>query len=299
MAERLTFGPATLAPYRGPIQRPALTSRYFAYLHAFDPLAASAVGSRDDFVVSAEADFEIMKIAVLANNYGAKIRLEATPQSESYTSVPIFLSALAGRKPLILDPGLRLRRNSVVTAILDDRQTTAASQSIFIAYHGRKVGDHPYLPPRVYHFAKPYWYVANFTANDGGSGALAANGTGAASIRTDGDSDFEVRKILCVSDAEFACQVESQGGDLWFNEFMRSELLSGSLIETPPVNVPYFAGEYPFELPAPRVIQGANYITVHVEERGSAANRIQVIFYGVRLYPAGGVGGRRSGLTVV
>jgi hypothetical protein len=128
--------------------------------------------------------------------------------------------------------------------------------------------------------------VANFTANDGGPGAIAAGSTQIFTLRADGDSDFEVQKITVVSDGPCTVQIQSDN-DNWFVAALRSELLGGSNIET---TAGTFSGERPFILPAPRLITGAGYITSTVANLDAVnANRVQVTYWGVRLYPAGGL----------
>ena len=48
-------------------------------------------------------------------------------------------------------------------------------------------------------------------------------------------------------------------------------------------------GDFPFILPAPRIVTGGGYIAANVTDASGGANRIMVTFDGARLYPAGGI----------
>ena len=271
----------------GRVRRPDIRGKYFCHHVSFETLTASAIDSRDQFVVGAEGiGFEILKTSVLAQNYGAKVLLELTPQGQKLSNVPMFLSLFGtGRLPQYWSPGIFLPIATTLVVAADDRQLIAGAQNVRIAFHGRKVYRQPVYPRREYRTYFPYSYVANFTADNGGVGALTANGVSILNIPTDGSADFEVRAISIVSDAAITLQVASES-DNWFQETMRSELFGGSLVELPTDGG---SGEYAFRLPAPRFVPGAEPISVYVTEAGGVANRVQIAFHGNKLYPKGGL----------
>ena len=117
---------------------------------------------------------------------------------------------------------------------------------------------------------------------------IPAGQVGVFTLRFDGDSDFDVRKITLVSDAPITFQVQSDD-DNWFQRPIRSELLGGSQIEVPG-GTGIFSGELPFMLPHPRFVTKAAYLNVTVSNLDVVnSNRVQVAFWGTRLFPGGGV----------
>ena len=253
-------------------------------------LGSGAIGTRVLIPIAGEADFAIVKTAALADNYGAKVQMLITPVNEQLQIAPCFLSSFgSGRLPKVYTPPWYVSRSAVITLIFDDRQLVAGAQNVFVALHGLKVFRTPFLPARSYAAQKQYAYIANFTADDGGVGALASNGTAWATVRTDGDSDFEVTKLSVLSDGPVKLQIQSDG-DYWMNSALRGELLSGSNIEHPEgAGVVGGSGEFPFVLPVPRIVTGGGYLSVFATDLSGAGNRCQVIFHGPRLYPAGGL----------
>jgi hypothetical protein len=268
-----------------PITREPLWARPFTYTHEFLPLAASAVQQRQSVNIEGNADFAVTGISVMADDLAAKLRFEVTPLAESFQFLPLYLANLgSGRRPFKFNPPIVLRRNCIFTGIADDRQTIAAANNIRIGYHGLKLYQNPLLPARRYDLGKPFTYIANFTSDDGGQGPVAANGVAIANLRVDGDSDFEVLKITIVSDGPCTFRPQSAGDVYWFQQELRSELFGGSTIETPDPS----SGEYPFELPQPYVIPAGGFLATFVTDVSGFANRIQVAYTGVRLYPGGG-----------
>lgn len=269
---------------RRPIHIPAIFNKFFGYHFEFAPLASGTIAGRDLVTIEGGADFFIFASAIVADNWGAKIRLETTPTSESWLNIPLFLSHFgSGQRPTIFLPPIRLPRNAVVTLIADDRQLAAADNNIRLLLIGAKQYAEALYRPRTYLGMKRYIYQANLTADDGGPGTIAASAQGIQTIRLDGDSDFKVEKITLTSDTGITVQIQSDG-DNWFNEEVRAELLGVSLPERPGP----FSGEYPFILPAPRFVSAAGTITVFVTNREAVATRVQIAFHGIRLFPPGG-----------
>lgn len=284
IGNRITTG----QPYR-PVARQVQWGKYFAFQHAFTGatiLASGARGSRVVLQMPGDFDFYVMKISCLADNYAVKVRHEITSVSEGFETVPVYLSNFGtGRLPLQINPAWILPRNSIFTLIADDRQLIAGTNNVRVVYHGAKVSPFPLVPARRYHRAKQYIYPANFTADDDGTGALTASSQQIFTRRIDGEADFEVQKITIVSDG--ACQFNVQSdSDNWFSTDLRSELFGGTTIETPPFGA---SGEYPFILPAPRIVSAGGYLATTVTDLSVATNRVQILYHGVRLYPAGGL----------
>jgi hypothetical protein len=272
------------------VQKAVQFGKYFVYRHAV-ALAAGAVGTRDTIGIDGESDFELRKISVLADNRGVNFQMILTPLQEAFQSLPSFLSHYgSGQRPFIVNPAMILKRSAQFTGVFDDRRLVqVGTNNIVIAYHGAKVYNTPVVTPRRYQIAKPYIpYLANFTAFDGGEGSVPANATRTFNIRTDSDSDYEVQKITICSDGPILIQITTDQ-DNWFRNPLPGEVLGAQNIETVAGGGPDgFSGEYPFVLPAPRFVTAAAYISTEVTDLSGAANRVQVGYHGVRLYPAGG-----------
>lgn len=272
------------------VQKAPQYGKYFAYRHQV--ALAVALGVRDLIAIDGESDFELRKIAVLADNRGVNFTCMITPLQEVFQSLPSFLSHYgSGQRPFIVNPALVIKRSSTLTGIFDPRSLLPVEQTVTVVYHGAKVYNSPVVLGRSYDLAKPFIpYLANFTAFDGGQGPVAANASATYNIRTDSDSDFEVQKITLAADGPFLLQITSDQDD-WFRNPLPGETLGAQGIETVLGGGPDgFSGEFPFVLPAPRFITAAAYITTTVSDLSGAENRIQVGYHGVRLYPAGGSG---------
>lgn len=282
---------ATFQPGRD-IKRPAQYGKFFTYFTQALPLASGAQGFRGaNFTADGNyLAFAVQKIACLADNLGAKALIVVQPSGEQFSADPMFLSHYGGGQfPRIKHPAWLIRKNNIVTAVLDDRQLIPANNNIRIAYFGQKISEKMLVPPMRYNAAKQFTYPANFTANDSGQGALAPNAVRTYTIMVDADSDFEVQAITVVSDGPVTIQVQTDA-DNWFDTDIRSELLGGSGIEiiVPPLDP---SGWHPFILPAPRWLMGSAYIKTTVTNTvgGEVSNRCEVQFHGVRLYPSGGL----------
>lgn len=290
-------------PFGRYVRRPQIT-KFFTYLHQFVPnvtqgWVAGAQAIRDSFQVDGDADFHIMKQAVLAFDANGTLvgrdtlAFEVSPVSEAFNFSETFVASYGsgrlpnqiGRFPLILP------RNAIYTCKATQRSIAVGGQppTILIAHFGAKVYRNPYLSAKTYLQQKPYTYVANFTAFDGGVGQIAAASTAIASLRTDGASDFDVLKVTVAADAPVTIQVRTDENN-WFLRAIRGELLGASQITA--LGGPTFTwtGELPFMMTVPKLVTAAGYINVQVTNLDTV-NPIncQVSFWGQRLYPAGGV----------
>lgn len=291
---------ATGQPAGEYVRRPQ-NAKFFTYLHQFIPgtttgWTAGAVQIRDQFQIDGDADFHVLKQARLgfnadlSENLGDTIAFEVSPVSESFNFVETYLSMYgSGRLPNTLQTPMVLPRNAVFTAKASSRLNDGeAAASIYFAHHGAKVYRNPILGFKKYRQQKYYTYVANFTPFDGGKGTIAAGQTDIFTLRLDGDSDFDIRKLTIVSDASILFQVRTDD-DNWFSRPMRGELFGQTPVNNVGVNLTS-SGELPFFLPVPRFISAAGYINVTVTNLDPAnAINCQIGFWGTRLYPAGGI----------
>jgi hypothetical protein len=284
---------------RMPYDRAAQYGKYFAYEHDFLPLGASAVGVTRTLVIDGQTDFLMQDIAVLFDNGGCLYQFNLSPLGENFNNVPAYLSLLLGSGQFCrpVNPPRVLRRNAIFAVSLTDDQIVPAANTIVFAYHGTKISPRPIVPARRYERSEPFDYVASFTARDfdpSGTpiGPIAAGATVISSIRTDGNSDFEVQELVAVSDGPITVQI-SNDQDNWFLTPLRSELFGGSPIEATTFPL-LFSGSRGYRLPGPRLITAAGYIqTIVTNQMAAAPNRVQIGYRGQRLYPAGGVGGGR------
>lgn len=270
-----------------PFNREPQLANYYAYIHTWLPLAANGFQVQRDNKVDGDADFHIRKITVMATSRAVKYQLQITPLSEFFHQVPLYLAHLgSGQFPFQLPDPIVVPRNGIIASILDEKSTE--ENTIRIAYHGAKVYRRPKVDARRYIQSKWYGYPANFTADNSGNGPIPAGETRAFTIQVDQDSDFDVKKITIASDSPVLFMVES-ASDQWFQVPMHSTLVGGNTIGVVAAGT-LFSGEVPWLLPAPRLIDGAGYITVTAENLDQDnPNNVQVIFWGTRRYPAGGL----------
>jgi len=277
--------------------READYSKFFTFLHSFNPLLVGSRAVIDQFQIDGDADFWINKQAVLAfDNVGTRrgdtVQFQVSPVSESYNFVETFVSQLgSGRFPNQFPPGspIVLPRNAIFSALASDRNNPQIQTTLFIAHFGGKVYTRPIVTARRYNQRKPYIYVANFTSfGNPTDKTIPAGQVGVFTLRLDGDSDFDVRKLTLVSQAPVLVQIQSDD-DNWFAKPLRGELLGGSLIETAGANGT-FSGELPFMLPHPRLVTKAAYINVNITNLDQVnPNAVQLSFWGNRLFPGGGL----------
>ena len=276
---------STAQPWRN-VRRPPQKEKYFAYVHTI-ALPAAALQQRVPIAIDSESTFAFRKVSVLADNRGAKVQFIQTPLQEAFQSLPSYLSLYgSGRLPMVLSPPIIIPPAAQYTMVFDDRRNVQVGvNNISVVSHGAKMYTRPFTSLNVYDVAKPFVpYVANFTADDGGVGPIAANASQSFNIRIDQDSDFECQKIALVADGPLQLQIISDN-DNWFLQPIRGEHLGQSNIELA-VAAGLFSGELPFILPAPRFVVGAGYITGQVSDLSGAANHVMVGFYGPRLYPS-------------
>lgn len=295
-------GIATGQPRVG-YQRAAQWGKYFCYMHSFDPLPASSVRQMRTFSIDGNYDFLIQTVALLIDNGGVLLQTSVSPTGETFEYAPIYGSNWgSGQHPQLIGRGVpeALARNSVFTLTATDAQTVPADNTVILAYHGCKVARNvdahgqlkPMIAARNYYAAKPFRYPATFDAltqdnNGNATGPIPAGQTRIFSLLVDNEGDFDVQSINAVSDTPIAIQINSDSEN-WFLIPLRSDLIGGSLLESMPVSG-QFSGEWPFLLPAPRLITAAGYIQVTVTNLDAEnATRVQIVFNGTRLYPAGG-----------
>lgn len=258
---------------------------FFGLVHQFLPLAASTIGGRDNIQIDGQADYWAWGTNAVYTDGQGKIQFIVQPDHNLFET-PVFLGALGrGNFPRWYQVPILIPRAQTFSAIADDRQAVAADNNIRILHIGQKVYDRPFEAARAYHGVEEYDFVANFTSNDGGVGPIAANGTNIEATNVFADSDFDIYKLSILADGDATIQVETSGKSLqWFNRPAHIGLLGASTL-----NAAIPAGAWPFRLPGPLRVPASGSIVTTVADLSGFANRIQVVYHGVRLKPPGGL----------
>src|SRR6266446_166016 len=232
-----------------PYVTPPVRHEFFGIVHQLlaPDLAASAIHKVDSIQVDGQSDFLIYAQSALWTDGQAKVLFQI--QSDKLTiDTPMFIANIGpGWAPFILAAPFRIPRSSAFNMIADDRQLVAAQNTIRVLHAGLKEFDRPFEPARAYQSVLPFTYVANFTADDGGAGTIAANGTKQWASVVSGEYDFDIYKITASADGDCTLQVETSGKALtWFNRPCHLSLIGGAGF-----NAAIPPGAFPFRLPRP------------------------------------------------
>jgi hypothetical protein len=255
---------------------------FYGIVHAFEPLAASAVGSEDVVVIDGDFDFQLHGWTAVYTSDQAKVQILI--EDQRLWDVPAYVKQLGtGREPRYLTPTRLVPASASYRVIADDRQTVAAENTVRILSFGQRIYRAPQRTPVLYHTEEPFTYVANFTADNGGIGTIAASGILTFGIGISSEADFEVTALSIFSDHAATLEIDSTGTGLkWFSEPVHVALLGGT----------GFGAEAtrPFPLTVPMHIPARGSLNVRCANLDTAnANRVQVLFHGKRCKPAGGI----------
>lgn len=265
---------------------PARAIEFYAMVHDFLPLGAGALRTADILNVDGQGDFVVIRLAAIYQDGQAKVQFQIS-DDKLLQEVPYFISGIgSGALPTILPAPLVVPGGGSYACLADDRQVVAATNNIRILSIGYKRFARPFQSARRYARAVPHRLIANFTANDGGAGTVAANGSGAELVPIPSTWDFEIHKIVLLADGDFTLEVRTTGKNLnWFNQAAHAGLLGATAIMGGGVT----SGSYPFLLPVPCLVPATGGIEVVVADLGTipgaGANRIQVMFVGLKLDP--------------
>lgn len=262
--------------------------RFFGVVHQFLPLAASARSVEDTQTIDGQADFRIYRRTFTAPDGQAKVVFR-TGTGRVMMDTPVFLSGAlgSGQFPLTLPQhGQIVPRANTFTMTAWDRQTVPSAQNVRVLHIGEKVYDRPIEPAKAYVRVVAYQYTANFTADENGSGPIAANGVLDFAVRISGDADFDVYGFSIVADSpDLTVQIEVSGrNEEWFSRPCHGHLLGATAI-----NAAIPSGGTPFRLPHPLRVRAAGSINVRCADLSGSTNRVQVIFYGLWCEPGGGI----------
>jgi len=203
-------------------------------------------------------------------------------------SVGRYLSSLGVfQYPQYLSAPLPIRGRSTFKGVAGDFQTVAAALTIRMLHYGYVALRDPVVEHRWYAERVPASYMADFTAEGPLAAPIGANKTVPLSVPIDPDGDFEVRKIVIVSDGEAKIQIKNADTRAeWFHKPVHVWLLGGTTIDADPPS-----GAWPFLLPdeTPEFIKARGALVVTAQDLSGLSNRLQVIFEGDKLKPAQGL----------
>lgn len=268
----------------GTYVRKARSREFFGVIHQLLPLAASAVQINDDVPLDGQADFLSFGRAATFTDGQAKVRFERVPGRYD-ASAPYFISSLgSGRFPLYYPQPLLIPRGTTYRMWADDREVVAANNNLRVLHIGQKVFDTPFESAKLYTWVEPDRLVADFTAQNP-IGALTALGTLQFALQVSSEFDFDISKVVVLSDGPITVDIETTGKALkWFNRSIHSFLLGGSAF-----NAGELSGQWPFRLPSPVLVPASGVILVTVTDLSNAANRVQIMFDGLKMAPARGM----------
>lgn len=264
---------------------------FFGVVHQLLPMSSGAIQSQDSVGIDGQANVQVERQAVVADSLEATIQFIVAP-GQLLEDTEQYLSMYGtGLFPRVLASPLVVPRGSTFVMQANDRQTVAADCNIRFLSIGKKVYDQPYMNRRKYTLVRPYTLTANFVSS--GVQQLnqisAAGGQSQGSVNVSSEWDFEIRKIVIVSDGPVTVQAMTSGKALgWFNVPCHSDLLGGTRITGSVIP----AGAWPFVLTCPEYVPATGSIQINIADLSAAVqypNRVKVGFVGNRLYPPGGL----------
>lgn len=263
---------------------------FFGLVHQLLPMSSGARDSQDAVGIDGGSDFLVERQAVLADSL--EVTFKFLVASGLVEDGEQFASMFGnGQFPRVLPSPLVVPRGSVFTMQVNDRQTVAADARIRVLHIGKKLFPQAATPRRRYTTVRPYTLTANFMSSgvNQSSPIAAAGGQSQASVSVSSEWDFEVRKLVIVSDGPFTAQFSTSGKALgWFSTNVHSSLLGGTAIE----GGVYPSGCWPFVLTVPEIVPYGHAIQVSVSDLSASIrypNRIKIGFLGNRLYPPAGL----------
>lgn len=270
---------------------------FFGVVHQHLPLASGARGVEDTQTIDGQSDFEVHRFAFTAQDNQAKVQLRLGT-GQFYMDQPHFISAFGiGQFPLMLSAlpfltktsmrhGFVVPRANTYSLAGWDRQTVQGANNIRVLSIGAKVFDRPFEAAKAYTRVRAFRYVANFTADDNGGGAIAANAVRDFSVAISGQADFDIYGLSIIADSPLlTIRIQISGRqEEWF-----SRACHGMLLGATAINAPIPSGSTPFLLPYPYRVPAAGFINTQVADLSGATNRVQVVFHGLWCEPAHGI----------
>ncbi len=286
------------------IELPARYRAFYGVTHQFatgeaaPALTAGQQNQPDSVLIDSTFDFYALARAAIwapaATGGQGKIQFKVDRELQfaagggGNDSVGSYLATIGtGRFPQYLAAPLLVRGKSSFVAVVGDFQTVPAALTVRVLHYGYIVRKEPITQRTWYHSRVPWRYMADFTAEGPLLASIPAGGQRSLPVPIDPDGDFEVRKLIIVSDGEAKIQIRNADTRAdWFHRPVHVWLLGGTTINADPP-----AGAWPFLLPdeTPEFVKARGALTVTVQDISQLANRVQVIFEGDKLKPATGL----------
>ena len=277
----------------GTIITPARRKHFFGYTHQFaagaqtGAITAGQLGASDTIQITRDADFlRYGSVGIITPAGAGQVKLVYQVNSgRRLSSKPLYIAGTLDQQfPHWLTQAERLRGGDNFIAFVDDRQAVTVAATLRVLHIGVKEFPALLEPARAYHSQEPFSYVADYTAE--GLGAIAASKTVPTAVTIDADADFEIWKIMIVSDSQDATLdiISSYKAIGWFNTPAYLTNLGATGFNSSPST-----GGWPFRLPLPVYLPFGSALQVIATDLSAASNRMQVIFEGRKLMPPGGL----------
>ncbi len=284
----------------GRIRLPALRKAFYGVTHQWaagettGAIASGKTGVPDMVLIDSSFDFAVIGRTAIwspATADQGKIQFKVNRsilfrggQGGSTNDAGVYIGTIgAGRYPQTLRTPLLIEGGSTFYGIAGDFQTVAAAITLRTLHYGFIIQPDPIQSERFYDEEEYGRYTADFTVEGPNGASIGANKTQGLPVLVDPDADFEITKVVIVSDGEAKLQFKNVSRRTeWFNKAVHVWLLGGTIYGADPP-----AGAFPFRLPesTPELIDAGTTGYVTVQDLSNAANRVQVHFEGRRLKP--------------
>jgi len=270
---------------------------FFGVVHQFLPLPLGARGLEDTQTIDGQSDFEVHRFSYTAEDDQAKVQLRLGT-GQFYMDQPHFINAFGiGQFPLMLSGlpfltktsmrhGFVVPRANTYSLAGWDRRLVQATNNLRVLSIGAKVFDRPFEAAKAYTRVRAFRYVANFTADDNGGGAIAANAVRDFAVSISGQADFDIYGFSIIADSPLVTvRIQISGRqEEWFSRACHGLLLGATAFGAP---IP--SGSTPFLLPYPYRVPAAGFINTQVADQSGASNRVQIVFHGLWCEPGHGI----------
>lgn len=251
---------------------------YFVYGANFLPLTGGSgtVFTDNEIRIDPDSDFEFHSTihTATSDNYRLEYRDDSLGrflQKGTLDARTVVGKALSGINangflPYIWPMPYRIAAATTLNVRAAD--ASGSDNTIRLALHGGKI--RPGAPPweKKYRKSIPYAYPLNAS----GTITVGASGTSSASIATDRDAAFEVRKIVGHRSGACLVTIKDAARDAqWMNGPIHFDALVGN-------------SQFPNVLPARRFILPGGVITITVTDLSGSSNTIELNLVGRKLY---------------
>lgn len=254
--------------------------------------ASLAVGSGLSYIdgelrIDSDADFKFMKTMYHSTNDNASAIVKYKDDSSGRYLIKsgVSLRTIGGRslaldnsgaydfRPFVWPVPYIIRRATTFNVQIANSHGVI-TPTIYLSFHGGKLrpGLAPWKRPGYRKMPYVYPLSRNLTTIPEGSVQVAANQTVQASISTDKDSDFVVKKLTGSATGAALITIQDAGRDRqWMNTPVHIRNLIGS-------------GAFPNVLAAPRFVARGSVISITIQDLSGAVNNIEFNLIGEKLF---------------